>query len=517
MKKLYLALSALVAGVSANAQITLLQTYTNNTSVPVGSYQGVTMREAGFSSLYYIPGTQNEFFTISDRGTNIDAGSANCATTGNEKIFPFPNYVPKMHRLKLTGDSIQILQTWNMRRPDSTNVSGLPNPVGFGNAAEVAWSDTANNCPNTHTVGTDSLGLDPEGIVIGANNTFWVSEEYGTSVLQMNQYGKILNRYTPWGSGPNRIGIDTVLRNRTPNRGFEGLAITPNGKIYAFMQSTMDFPVSAKDTTRIMRILEINPQNNTTRMFVHLNPGTSNIGGDKIKPKDWKIGDASAINDSTFLIIEHAVKNANNQKRIYTLSLSGATPITNNWINGKTLEQYYDSTGLASVGITACKKTVFLDLMANSWNPAMDKPENLAIINDSTIAVGQDNDYGFVSASANGIIAATNLKSTIYMYRLSGTNKIQNYVTPTNTITYPVPTTVTSVNAQPKSIAVYPNPLHQGETLHFSASVTAVVFDITGRQMASINNATELNTAQLSAGMYTIRTNDGNATRFVIY
>lgn len=517
MKKLYIALAACAFSLSATAQITLLQTYTSKSSDSIGYYQGHGMREAGFSSLYFIPGSQLEFFTISDRGPNIDAGSATCATTGNEKIFPFPNYVPKIHHLKLAGDSIHIVETWNMRRPDSSNTTGLPNPAGFGNAGEIAWSDTSTSCPNPHILGVDSLGLDPEGIVIGANNTFWVSEEYGTSVLQMNAFGKILNRYSPFGNGTHQIGIDTVLRNRTPNRGFEGLAITPNGKIYAFMQSTMDFPVSSKDTSRVMRILEINPQTNTTRMFVHLNPGLSNVGGDKIKPKDWKIGDASAINDSTFLIIEHGVKNNNNQKMVYLLSLSGATPITNNWINGKTIEQYYDSTGLASVGIVAAKKTPFLDLMANGWNPAMDKPENLAIINDSTIAVGQDNDYGFVSAPANGIIAATNLVSTIYVYRLSGANKIPGYVTPTNTITHQPPSTgITNVSNAAKALSIYPNPVKAGAALHFSAPVSATVYDITGRQMAAFTNAIEFNTNGLAAGLYIIRTIDGAASRFII-
>jgi len=70
-----------------------------------------------------------------------------------------------------------------------------------------------------------------------------------------------------------------------------------------------------------------------------------------------------------------------------------------------------------------------MDLMANGWPSVLEKAEGLAIINDSTIAIGNDNDYGqtTLNASENGIAVATTNLSHVFVYRLSGVNKIPHY------------------------------------------------------------------------------------------
>lgn len=53
----------------ANAQIAKIKDYQNNVSANIGTYQGINFREAGFSGLYPIPGTEGrEFWVCSDRG-----------------------------------------------------------------------------------------------------------------------------------------------------------------------------------------------------------------------------------------------------------------------------------------------------------------------------------------------------------------------------------------------------------------------------------------------------------------
>lgn len=116
----------LLSSVSSNAQITLLQDYKNNSSAPIGTFQGIQFREAGFSGLYAIPGTDGkEFWTCSDRGVNVDAASANpaaCRPT-YDKIYGFPKYAPKIHRIRLENGVVQILQTITMKRPNGTTAS----------------------------------------------------------------------------------------------------------------------------------------------------------------------------------------------------------------------------------------------------------------------------------------------------------------------------------------------------------------------------------------------------------
>ena len=228
------------------------------------------------------------------------------------------------------------------------------------------------------------------------------------------------------GAQAEDVYIDSCFKYRKNNRGFEGICITPNGKVYAMIQSPILYPTLAVgEGTRVHRIIEIDPATNTTKMYAYLNDGIIGASGaNQIRLRDWKIGDMSAINDTTFLVIEAALRGTGDKKNIHWFSINGATAVNSGLYGGKTLEALVDSAGLASQGIKPVKKKLFLDLNAYGWDPNLDKPEGLAIINDSTIAVGNDNDFGQTCPAANGIPIATSNTSHIITYRLKGNNKI---------------------------------------------------------------------------------------------
>ncbi len=423
-----------------SAQITLVKDYSNKTSASIGTFQGIHFREAGFSALYLIPNTNGkEFWTCSDRGVNIDAANANpagCRPT-YDKIYGFPTYVPKIHRIKLEGDSIHILQTITMKRPNGTSVSGIINPAGFGSTQnEIASTDTVQDCLNfaSKTAKKDIFGIDSEGLVVDKDGNFWICEEGGPTVWKLNKNGVVLKRFTPYanmaGAESIDIQIDTVFKYRKNNRGFEGIAITPNGKIYAIIQSPLLYPTKAiGENTRIHRILEIDPSNNTTRMFVYVNNGVVGAAGsDQIRLRDWKIGDMAAINNTEFLVLEAALRGTSDIKKLYKISIATATPVHSGLYNGKTVEALVDETGLTGSGIVPVTKTMVMDLLSNGWPVALDKAEGLAIINDSTIAIGNDNDYGQYSPAENGVATATANLSHVPVYHLGGVNKLINYV-----------------------------------------------------------------------------------------
>lgn len=425
----------------SSAQITLLQDYKNNFSAPIGTFQGINFREAGFSGLFPVPNTNGkEYWVCSDRGVNVDAANANppgCAPT-YDKIYSFPSYAPKIHRIRLNGDSIQILQTITMKRPGGTNATGIINPTGFGStSAEVASTDTVLNCANfaSKTVPKDVWGIDAEGIIVDRDGNFWVCEEGGPTIWKMNQNGAVIRRYTPYatlpGAEPIDVLIDTAFKYRKNNRGFEGISIAPNGKIYAIIQSPILYPTkSVGENTRVHRILEIDPVTDATRMFVYLNDGIIGVSGpNQIRLRDWKIGDMAAINDSTFLVMEAALRGTSDIKRIYKININSATVVNSGLYSGVRLEALVDSAGLAANSIVPVQKTLFMDLPANGWNPLLDKAEGLAILNDSTIFVGNDNDYGQFSPLENGIATATTNVSHVVKYGLQGSNKLNNFQT----------------------------------------------------------------------------------------
>jgi len=443
MKKNYLLLAAVLQLSICYSQIKLKQVYTNKKSDAIGQFQGINFREGGFSGLYSIPGTEGkEFYTLSDRGVNVDAKNASGCKPTYDKIYAFPWYVPKIHRIRISSDSIQIMETITLKRPDGTGVSGIINPTGFGSTAtEEAWRDTTSHCSDLSNVivKKDIWGIDCEGIAIGRKNDFWVCEEGGSTIWNLDAGGKVIKRYSPYanlsGAEPLDMAIDTVFKYRKNNRGFEGVAVAPNGKVYALIQSPILYPNKTDgEKSNVHRLLEIDPTTGASRMFAYLNPGDLGTSPNKISSKDWKIGDLSAVNDSTFLVIEQGVGGNNAERKIYQIKINKATAIHSGLYGGKTVEQLKNAPGLQAQGIVPVAKTLFLDLRANGWPDSLDKAEGLAIINDSTIAVCNDNDFGQRSLTENGIAEATNIQSSIYLFGLEGNNKISGYITQNQTV-----------------------------------------------------------------------------------
>ncbi len=515
-----------------SAQISLIQDYKNNTSAPIGVFQNLNFREAGFSALTYIPGTNGqEFWTISDRGVNVDCASANasatpvgtvgCAPT-YDKMFAFPTYAPKIHRIKINGDSVQILQTITMKRPNGSTATGLVNPAGLGSTTlEVISTNTVSNCANfaANTAAKDVWGIDSEGLAVDQNGNFWISEEGGPTIWKLDANGVVQKRYTPYGNLPNAqpedVAIDTVFKYRKNNRGFECLTIAPNGKVYAIIQSPLLFPnTSTGENTQVHRMLELDPATNTTRMLAYLNDGIIGASGaNQIRLRDWKFGDMAAINNNEFLVIEAAARGTSDIKKIYKINISGATAITAATYSGQTLEALATTSNLAANNIVPVSKTLFMDLLTNGWPTVLDKAEGLAILNDSTIALCNDNDFGQTCPSANGVAIATSNLSHVITYGLKGANKITNWQGPA--------TAILSQENVMSFVSLFPNPAENEALLNFSLrkdeTVTVSVFDLSGKamslpfekQLQPGQQQININTANLENGIYMVEARTG--------
>lgn len=495
-------------GSAYNPSVTAIRSYRYKNPRIIGTYQGQNIREGAMGSgIYKIPGTTNEFWMVTDRGPNIDADSLNNNIV--TKIFPFPWYAPKIFRMKAEGDSLRFIDSLVIRKPDGSRATGIPLPTSLG-GSEIAWLN------NTGTVvPPDQYGIDCEGIVPGANMTsFWIAEEYSPSIWNINATtGNLINRYLPFPASANNITIDTIVKYKRPNRGFEGAARTPNGKIYAVVQSGLYNPNSTVgNATRLHRILELDPVTNVSKTYIYVHSApTSNI-----RDRDYKLAEIVALNNTDFMLIEQGFRNNEFTNKIFRISLSGATPVTSELVGGRRIEQIpYDSLTVLT-GIVPVQKTFYLDLNANGYDLTMDKPEGLTILNDSTFAVSADNDYGIIpNDNLNGqFTVLENRKTLLQIYNVTGLLKIPG---------------LTNVVSDPNVIAAnyelsqnYPNPFNPATKISFNLPardfVTLKVYDITGKlvstlvndELSSGNHYIEFNGLNLSSGVYFYSLNTPN-------
>ncbi len=350
--------------------------------VNVGS---VVVTQSGYGSgMALKPGSARNFYLLTDRGPNYD-GLGSPAP----KRFPDPSFAPRIYPAHIAGTKLQLGTPIILKGPDGTPMSGLPIPSGgCGSTNEVG--QTVDGTP----LAADPLGLDPEGIVAMADGTFWLSDEYGPFMVQFDATGRELRRFAPCGASPE---LPDVYAKRRPNRGMEGLTITPDGQwLVGIMQSPLRNPSNAVDNSLVTRILFKHINNGDTREYLYLLDRSGLQGNSEIL----------AISDTRFLVIERDGtflfgSPMATLKKIYEVDISGATDVSalggfNQLSVGgtKTLEQATPAD-LEAAGIKAGIKTLRVDLLALGY--PHDKPEGLALAPGGFLFVINDDDFGVVS------------------------------------------------------------------------------------------------------------------------
>jgi len=184
-------------------------------------------------------------FAQPDRGYNVTATS---------------NYTPRFNKIDFTlrpapaGASVQTQVT--MQIADSvkfTEADGTPlTSLDPGSNT----SGTRAGFPNLPAAFNGRLSLDAEGIIINADGTLWISDEYGPYVWKFTADGKLMSVIRPPEALiGKRNGSDSFASNnpgvgqpvpaptdpltgRQNNQGLEGLSVSPDGKtLFTLLQS----------------------------------------------------------------------------------------------------------------------------------------------------------------------------------------------------------------------------------------------------------------------------------------
>ncbi len=320
------------------------------------------------------------FTTVTDRGPNADSPSVG---KQEAKIFVTPDFAPLLVSLRVENGKAAATNVRPLH-DDKGNINGLPLQSGvIGATNEVAFSDTLQKLTG------DNRGLDVEGITPDGKGGYWLCDEYGPFIINVDSSGKILAMHGPQAAeGEKSIagGLPNIIKWRQPNRGFEGITRLPDGRIIAAVQSTLDIDGKSKKKARFTRLVSFDPDSGKTAMYGYP------IDDVYSKNSDAKIGDIVALDNDHILLIEQGGdKNDVMRNIIYKVDLSKASDLSAFDKPGE-YPEFDDAQKLAQRGITLASKTLAVDLRKLGWQ--QEKAEGLALIDNSTLAVANDNDFG---------------------------------------------------------------------------------------------------------------------------
>jgi Esterase-like activity of phytase/Bacterial Ig domain len=377
---------------------------------PLATIGGVNITAGGYgSSLAPVPGSNDEYYGLTDRGPNVTAPD------GVTKIEPLPSFDPAIGKFKLVGTDAVLEKKIPLEAGDGTPYNGLVN-------SQASTGETIEDL-NGVVQPTSPYGYDSEGLVALKDGTFWVSDEYGPFITHFDSHGRQIGRLSPFdGSLPAELAM------RVPNKGMEGLTITPDGKtLVGMMQSALQTPDLTKKPASVttLRIVTYDLKTAATHEYLYLL--------DDPKTNSGAVSEITALSNTTFVVDE---RDGNFEpgayKKLFKIDITGATDVgphstvpgaTYNAAAGgllvgpapqKSIDAFVSTdptatatTDLAGVGITPVSKTLDVDLggLLTSLDPTggffgHDKVEGVATTDGGgTLVVSNDNDFGIVGVT----------------------------------------------------------------------------------------------------------------------
>lgn len=366
-----LALAAPLAGAASVTNTTFVNGLALNGGAGDLSTGTAAERRLGYFSDIYYDAVKKDWWGLSDRGP----GGGVLAYETRAQRFT----------LDIAADgsisNFRVLETVKFNNAGAALNGLAPNPTAvLGNA------------------------FDPEGIVVNPNtSTLLVSDEYGPSLIEFDRAGNLLRRFTtpanlvPRSAAgvPNFAGDTGNTLGKRTNRGFEGLAISPDGKFaYAMLQSAMLDEGGGNGV--FSRIVKFDTSTGLAVAQYAYKMETSAQGRG--------ISALVALGGDRFLVLERNNRGvgvgatfANADKAVFEIDLTGAQDVTNTVL-----------TNTFAGGVNKVAKVLDLDAntLAALGNKSPEKWEGLAVgpqlaNGQYMLLAGTDADYS-VTQSGSG-------------------------------------------------------------------------------------------------------------------
>ena len=350
---------------------------------PLGTVDGIAFLEGGVSGLD-VDG--NALIAVTDRGPNADAVNA---AGRPAKRFPLPGYHPALLRLAVGERGVRVTARVPFVSPSGVTSSGLPVPAASGADVVESAFDAGGRA-----LDSDAWGIDAEGVA-AVEGGYWVSEEYRPSLWRVDREGVVLERFTPRPVEALDRPLPSVILDRQANRGFEGVGVWPSGRVVAALQSPLILP--GGEGTSIARLVMLDSDSGDAWTVAYEMDGPLR-----------KIGDLAALDDGRLLVIEHG-----------PLDLAGPWSGQVYLLDTRRADRLDRQSPESGDAVRLVEKSLVLDLASAGWPAGLEKPEGLAVLDDRTLAIVNDNDYGLDSPLGDGQFVATGQRTVLVRFRLA--------------------------------------------------------------------------------------------------
>ena len=190
---------------------------TGNAAVPA-PYSGQPVQ--GFSGTHALG--DGSYLVLSDNGFGAKANSA-------DFLLALHRISPETDDPDGSGETRYDETVLGFSDPDRL----IPWPTWRdGGCAAAASLPAGYTCPapDRRLTGWD---FDPESLQVAPDGTIWVGEEFGPYLLHFDRRGRLLEApiATPGVTSPSNPTLGAATPNLPSSKGYEGLSISPNGRV----------------------------------------------------------------------------------------------------------------------------------------------------------------------------------------------------------------------------------------------------------------------------------------------